>query len=302
MKTLRLIALIILIASAGQSHARTLKVMSYNIWGTYFTSNTGGSYPWQQRKLIVFDIINEQSPDLIGLQEDSLLQRDEVAAHLSLDYGLVDSLPDTLGNESYKAILYKKSKITLLTSGNFLTVAGLPRRTTWAKFQDNLTGLVFFMFNVHWNSIASSDDWLPTRLASAYSMQLQISNLNPEGLPVVLTGDLNAIITDPSILYLTSDKDTFPDLSYPDGFLKLNTPYEWEVQLDDQTPYTQTNTVDYILTSEDLTFNSAKKRQKRVNGLIASDHFALFENVVFPNNGYVPSFLVPVIDYIFNGD
>lgn len=174
---------------------RVVKVATFNI---KYDEPRDGINSWPNRKQMVADIILEHDLDIIGVQE---------ALHHQLK-DLEALLPDIAwcgvgrdeGNEKgeYSAILYKRSRFTLLKTGTFWLSerpdepgskgwdAALPRVVTWAKFRDLKTRKTFFHFNTHFDHRGE--------IARVNSSRLLLERIGriAKKAKVVITGDLNA--------------------------------------------------------------------------------------------------------------
>ena len=103
------------------------KAMTYNVLGIDFISEESLPFwSWNNRKPLIISLLKSSSPDLLGLQEDSTVQRDDIVVGLS-GYGLVDT---TLDGFSHRAILYKKAVFSLVESGEFFVKSGINRKGT----------------------------------------------------------------------------------------------------------------------------------------------------------------------------
>ncbi|GHH97879.1 endonuclease/exonuclease/phosphatase family protein [Neobacillus kokaensis] len=212
-----------------------LLVMSYNLKNAYdVTPNS-----WAERKGMVRDLLQQNSPDLIGTQECLYNQVTDMLEMLP-DYDWVG-----LGREGgcegeYAAIFYKKDRFHVLESGHFW-LSDTPERVasvtwghvvtrivTWVKFMDRKNNQLFYHFNTHFDHESSV-----AREKSAHLLLQTIGQID-ENLPVILTGDFNAehlskpytILTKEGALSdtwfmtnkrLNEEKGTFNDYCDPNG-------------------------------------------------------------------------------------
>jgi len=262
-------------------------VMSYNILNVIYESDND---PWEIRKAFVFDVIREAAPDLIGFQEDSVDQVNDLQAEFP-NYQIVKapiSIPSR--ENAYHSIFFNPSKFELLDNGSFAEMNRARRNANWAKLKEIRTGVQVFVINGHF----LVPDPPQTRLNSAVQYANQIALLNTENAPIIMLGDLNEDLSSLPVQYLTSDIGTFPELEYPTGFRKLFTPTEWRrnSSFGDQT-VPITNTIDFILTSEELAFSNPQQVSRA--GFIGndfffgSDHNAVTERICFGSiSHYLP--------------
>lgn len=171
-----------------------LKVISYNI---RVINSKDGANEWKYRAEASPAMIKDYAPDIFGLQE-------AMPGHLEY---LTETLPDYsyvgVGREDGKmegenmAIFYNKKTVELLEWGTYWLSetpeepskgwdAACKRTATWALMQKKDNGKRFFYVNTH----------LDHRGAEAQQKGLdlivkRIAAMNPDGLPMVLTGDFN---------------------------------------------------------------------------------------------------------------
>ena len=203
--TLLAVFLCLLPASAKKASQRDfngLTVMSFNIR----TANAkDGTNSWELRADAVLAMIQDQAPDVVGMQEVLLRQIQP------LDYFLDDYKWIGVGREDGKkdgeimSILYNKKTISVLKWGTYWLSetpdkpskgwdADYRRTATWALMKDKRSGKKFFMVNTHLDNVGSQ-----ARENGLALILERIAAMNPQGLPLVLTGDFNMTIDDPSM-------------------------------------------------------------------------------------------------------
>ncbi len=197
-----------------------ITVMSYNIrLGTKSESNSANN--WDNRKPASPAMAKNQNPTVFGLQEAVSNQVKYMADNLS-EYGWYGvgrdsgSYPIFTGDGEVMAIFYKKSEVTLGDHGTFWLADGAPtkpaygwdaacRRTaTWAIFTHNASNKQFLYINTHLDHEG--------REAQEKSILLlieQAKTLNPDNLPLVITGDFNI---EPSNAFLKPMQEAMKDV------------------------------------------------------------------------------------------
>lgn len=135
-----------------------LRVMSFNI--RYGTARDGHN-SWAYRREMVFNVIHDYHPDIVGLQEDLVFQIYEIRKALP-EYKEV-SVHDTHGTGGglYNAILYRIDRFHVDEKGSFMfsntpEVPGSrhwgnssPRACTWTRLVENNSGRAFYIYNNH---------------------------------------------------------------------------------------------------------------------------------------------------------
>ena len=177
-----------------------LKVISYNI---RMGSANDGTNSWQYRYPASAMMIDDQKPDIFGLQEalpDQFKYMDEIL----VDYkGVGVPRDDGKKNGEIMAIFWNKKTISMLKWGTFWLSetpdepslgwdAACKRTATWALMKDKKTGRKFFYVNTHLDHVG----WEARKNGLALIVDY-IGRMNPKGYPMVLTGDFNMDTTRP---------------------------------------------------------------------------------------------------------
>lgn len=175
--------------------SQSFQFISFNI---RYDTEADGENRWSNRKQDVANYLEKISPTAFGIQEGMKHQVDFLNNNLT-DYKFIGvGRDDGLTKGEYSAIFYNIGQATLLASGTFwlsetpesVSVgwdASMERICTYGKFEDNSNGRQFLIFNTHFDHRGPK--------AREYSAKLivnKIVEINPENLPVVLMGDLNA--------------------------------------------------------------------------------------------------------------
>jgi endonuclease/exonuclease/phosphatase family metal-dependent hydrolase len=195
-----------------------LRVMSFNI---RFDNPADGYNAWPHRKELAASMIRFYDAGIVGLQEALRSQLDDLKASLpGYDWfgvartsGTVDPEPD---NE-FSAILYRADRFERLDGSTFWLSpapdsvgtkgwdAALPRVVTWARLRDRQSGATFYFFNTHFDHIG-----VEARAESAKLILRRIARIAGEAAPVILTGDFNAVPTEPPYRIITDESDDLP--------------------------------------------------------------------------------------------
>lgn len=184
--------------------ADILSTMSFNI---RVDNPVDGDYVWANRREAVVNMIKKERPMVMGLQEAQAHQITYLADNCP-EYGwyglgrLTGEVPprtEEYSAEESCAVFYRTDAVELLDKGTFWLApdapdtpvlgwdAGYIRSFTWVKFRHIPTGRLFFFYNTHLDNEGS--------LARKQSLLLivdKIKEINPEGLPAVLTADFNS--------------------------------------------------------------------------------------------------------------
>lgn len=186
--------------SAGKDGSDRLTVMSYNI---RFAGAEDGTNSWIYRYYLTPMMIQDQKPDVIGLQEavsSQVLYLSEYAK----PYKYVGAgRDDGRKKGEYTAIFYNPKTVKLSKWGMFWLSdtpekpglgwdAACPRTATWAIMKDKRNGKSFMVVNTHLDHVGKQ-----AQAEGAALILRRIEELNSKGLPVVLMGDFNLSQDDP---------------------------------------------------------------------------------------------------------
>lgn len=202
-----------------------LKIISFNIRTGGADSGTANA--WNERRSGIPEMFRIENPTVFGLQEAQLYQADYVKSSLD-GYDYVAVSRDT-GTESgageRMAIFWNTSLVQLEQWGTFWLspTPEMPsvgwadgstyrRCATWVRFQHTATGKRFFYINTHLDLVAEN---------RTYGMDLIVSKfkeLNPEGYPTLLTGDMNeswpSTVFSPLSGFMDNVRETAPETDH----------------------------------------------------------------------------------------
>ncbi len=185
---------------ASPRRADSLSLLSWNIqrWDTRGLLTP----PWRYRRRRILGVLENLSPDVVGLQEILQPVVSEVRAALPHHGWVGVARGDGMERGEYAPILYDRRRLSRLESGWFWLAeapdrptigwdARLPRIATWARFTAGHRS--FFVLNTHFDHRG-----VQARRRSAWLI-LAESLRRSRGDPVVLMGDFNAREDDPPL-------------------------------------------------------------------------------------------------------
>lgn len=210
------IALILPTANSCKKNEQTLKVISYNI---RVGSAPDGENHWDKRKTATPAMIEDQKPDIFGLQEALKMQLDYIEETCP-DYDHVGVHRDD-GKEKGEvmAIFWNTKTQEMIKWGNFWLSetpeipskgwdAACFRTATWALLKDKRYKKFYYYVNTHLDHIGQE--------ARAKGLSLivdRIDDINPEGYPMILTGDFNVELGDPCLKSLEGRMESVRDIA-----------------------------------------------------------------------------------------
>ena len=182
-----------------------IEVMTFNI--RYGTAEDGAN-SWPFRRDLVFTVIRDHRPDLLGVQEALRGQLDEIGTAVPgyIEIGVGRDDGRTAGE--YSAILFRQGRFEPLESGTFWfsdtpDVPGsmswgnrITRIATWTRLRDVTSGGTFVVYNLHFDHESQ-----PSRERSAELLATRLARDGQE--PVIVMGDFNSGEANPAYRFLT---------------------------------------------------------------------------------------------------
>ncbi|UNK43783.1 endonuclease/exonuclease/phosphatase family protein [Luteimonas sp. S4-F44] len=193
-------------AVAADAPSPDLRVMGFNV---RYAAPGDGVNVWEARRDLLVETIVRRRPHLVGTQELLRRQAEYLDAHLPgyAWFGTGRNGDDTDGNgNEHMGVFYDTKRLELREQGHFWLsdtpdVPGsdnfgqaMPRMATWGRFRDRASGREFYLFNTHFPHM---DDAEPLRERCADLLLARIARL-PADVPVVVTGDFNAVPNSPT--------------------------------------------------------------------------------------------------------
>ena len=182
-----------------------LKVMSYNIR----MDNSGdGENAWPNRKEATIEMIKDLQPDVFGVQEAFNHQVAYVTEKLPVYQNVGVGREDGVLEGEMMSIFWNTEIIDMIEWGTYWLSetpevpsmgwdAACYRTATWALMKDKRNGKHFYFVNTHLDHVGVE--------ARKNGLQLvvdRIGAMNPEGYPMVLTGDFNMTPDDAALVDL----------------------------------------------------------------------------------------------------
>ncbi len=279
-------ALSVIFAAGSIAVGAPIKVMSFNIRADFdFGTPTNSSEAWialsgNHRRNLVTTLVNQQSPDILGVQEafrNQVVDLQSAMPGYSF-YGIGRN--DGVNFGEHSAIYYRSDRFARVNQGTFWlsnspgTVgsvfpgAATIRIASWAILTDHANAdQQYFVLDTHWDHVSQD-----ARLHSANLIRQQIGAL-AGGRPLIVMGDMNAIETNPAITNLLGANDP--------GGLQLMDSYREAIPV--RSPNEATfhgysgspagSRIDYILHSDFFRATEAAIVRTNFNGRYPSDHF-----------------------------
>ena len=274
-KLIYLFAMLLTAATAlAQRVDNTLNTMTYNI---RLNAESDGENQWKYRKDFAANLIKFYDVDVFGSQEVLHDQLEDLLQRLpGYDYVGVGRADGKTKGE-YSPIIYRKDRLEVVKSGNFWLAedinavgkkgwdADYERVATWAILKDKQTGKKFLFFNTHLDNTGKIARREGARLI------LKQTKLLSENLPIIVTGDFNALPSDEPIKLLTdSSKPMY--LIHTRDVAPLRYGPEWTFHDFGRLPLEKREWLDYIFIKGNIKVVKHGVLAEQLNNLYPSDH------------------------------
>lgn len=262
--------------SKAKGEPKELKVMSYNI---RLGVANDGTNSWQFRAPATPAMLEAQKPDVFGVQEAHDFQiafmEEFCRNYKSVGVGRENGKKEG----EHMSIFWNKKTVSLLKWGTFWLSetpedpsmgwdAACKRTATWALMKDKKTGRKFYFVNTHLDHVGKQ--------AQKNGLKLivdRIATINPQGYPMVLTGDFNIRPDNPALADLDKIMQSARKIAPKTD--NRNTFNGWSVKKTAEV-------IDYIYVSG---FSACKEyrtvTEKYLERPFVSDHYPIFARLVF---------------------
>ena len=258
--------------------AQDLKVMTYNI---RLSLESDKENSWDYRKEDALALMSYYHPDYFGVQEAVPQQMDDIKTSLK-DYDYVGVCRDDGKNQGeYSAIFYDKNKLEVLKSGTFWLSetpekpskgwdAAYNRVCTYAFFKIKKSGKKFLAMNLHFDHVGDV-----ARVNSSKLILEKIKELNPQNLPLTLTGDFNLTDDTEPIKIISQSLDNVFYHSRKPHYGPVGTFTAFDVNT------VPKDRIDYIFVKGFEVQSNRTINDRRENLLYPSDHYPILAEISF---------------------
>lgn len=269
---LRLTLLLGLALCPRPAFTSDLVVMTYNL--RYASAK--GANSWPDRRPVMKACLDQVAPDLIGTQEGVYSQLKDIAADQP-NHQWIGLGRDGGSRGEFMAIFYRRDRFEPLEYDHFWlsdtpeviassTWGNTNRRmVTWVRFKDLRDNREFYFWNTHLDHALQ-----PAREKGAALIRQRMESLRQPTLPILLTGDFNAV----------SGNNRAYDILLEGGFLKdtwslaaARHNAEFNSFNDFKAPEKNGQRIDWILLRGEAAVKSTEVVTFEKNGQFPSDHF-----------------------------
>lgn len=269
-----LLAVLAGLPAAAQERADRYSAMTYNI---RLDSAADGDNAWPYRRPAVTSLVAYHAPDLVGMQEVLLHQKQAVEADLP-GYAFVGAARDD-GRDmgEFSPLGFRRDRFALIASGTFWLSptpavpgkgwdAAYPRVASWARLQDKVSRRRLLVLNTHMDHVGTT-----ARLEGARQIRRWIASQRKVGEILVVMGDFNSPAGSPAYAAITAPgagslRDTLT-ISRTPHFGPLGTFTGFKIDQDEASP------IDHIFVSDDIMVLRHATLTQQSGGRLPSDHY-----------------------------
>lgn len=270
--------LFFLLTSFSSFSQQKTNIMTFNI---RMETVQDGENQWAKRKEHLSSMLEFYEVDICGMQEVLVGQIRDLTKLLPAYAYVGVGRDDAKEGGEFSPIFYKKANYTLLESNTLWLSqtpekpskswdAALNRIVTYAKFKDNKTKKVFYVFNTHFDHIGQV-----ARRESANMLVAKIKAI-ASNIPVILTGDFNSTPQEEPTMILDKNLIDAQKVSQQAHFGPVSTFNGFESKEIDE------KLIDYIfLNTNKIHVLKHGTLSNTWGGRFASDHHAVFTQLAF---------------------
>ena len=268
----------IIIDGIPEKAENSTRIMSFNVRSM---DDKEGSI--NNRSKIAKAVIQQYSPDSLGIQEATGKWMDILTEALGDKYAYVTQARDTKGYRTeHNPVFYLKDKFNLIDSGTIWLseTPAVPfsksydtnctRIATWATLENKITGEKYTHLNTHLDHILES-----TRVAQVNVLLTKLAELQKFG-KVVCTGDFN---TEPTSEVYAKMTEVVNDSKAVAKTTDSGITFHGYGKVDDAT-----GPIDYIYTTKDIDVITHKIIRNTAKGMYPSDHYPIIADIIMEEN------------------
>ena len=202
MKKLLILLAAALSLSACRQAPTPIKVMTFNVRAGVANDHENN---WEFRRKAAADMILDQRPAVFGVQEAVDFQLDYFLEQCPMYQCVGVGREDGVKGGEHMSVFYDTTRIALKDWGTYWLSetpdepslgwdAACKRTATWTLLEDLSCKREFFFVNTHLDHIGQ----VARRNGLALIVD-RIGDMNPDGFPMILTGDFNVYPDDPCL-------------------------------------------------------------------------------------------------------
>ena len=266
--------------AAAKAPADHVTAMSYNI---RLDLASDGDNAWPHRRKALAGVVAYYAPDIVGMQEVLLHQKQNLEADLPGYVFVGAARDDGKDKGEFSPLGYRRDRFALVGSGTFWLSptpdvpgkgwdAAYPRVATWARLRDKASKHVLLVVNTHMDHVGTT-----ARLEGARQIRRWIGAHRKRGDAVVLMGDFNSPTTSPAYAAITEAgagalRDTLT-ISRTPHFGPAGTFNAFRIEQDEPSP------IDHIFVGEGVSVLRHATLTQQTGGKLPSDHYPVLADL-----------------------
>lgn len=281
-KILVLAAALLALPAAAKERADHYEAMTYNI---RLDVASDGDNAWPHRRSALTGLVAYYAPDLVGMQEVLLTQKQAVEADLPAYQFIGVARDDGKDKGEFSPLGFRRDRFALVASGTFWLSptpgtpskgwdAALPRIASWARLKDKGSLRMLLVVNTHFDHIGTT-----ARIESAKQIRRWIGDNRKAGETVVLMGDFNSPATSPAhgaIVDAAPGQIALHDtlaISRTPHFGPLGTFTGFKIEQLDPSP------IDHIFVGDGVAVLRHATLTQQTGGRLPSDHYPVLADL-----------------------
>ena len=275
-----LLAALLALPAAAKERADRYSVMTYNI---RLDLASDGDNAWQYRRHALTSLVAYYAPDLVGMQEVLLHQKQEIEADLP-GYAFVgQGRDDGRSTGEHAPLGYRRDRFQPVASGTFWLSptpeipgkgwdAAYPRIASWARLWDKGAMRSLLVVNTHMDHVGST-----ARIEGARLIRRWIGTHRKRGDTLVLMGVFNTPKGSPAYAAITEPgegalRDTLT-ISRTPHFGPLGTFTAFRIEQVEEAP------IDHIFVGDGVTVLRHATLTQQTGGELPSDHYPVLADL-----------------------
>lgn len=274
--------LLVVTSCSEKSEKGVIKVLTLNL--RY--DNPGDSLnSWPMRAPLVYRFLNEEKPDIFGMQEALSSQYNYLDSALKNDYASVGvGRSDGAKKGEMNPVFYKKERFDMIRTitfwlsetpeapGSMSWGSSLPRIVTWMELIDKKDHERFYFFNTHFAHNSDS-----ARIMSSRYLLRAVDSI-ASGLPFIITGDFNMVPTSTGYSILTGPYENVP-LMKDSYILSGKRPNGPTFTFNGFSDAQGSGRIDYIFVRNGMSVSEHQTIIRKEKGIYLSDHWPVIASV-----------------------
>lgn len=275
-----LLAALLTLPAAAKERADHYSAMTYNIRLDLASDGDNG---WPHRRSAVTGLIAYYAPDLVGMQEVLLSQKQAIEADLPGYHFVGEARDDGKEKGEFSPLGFRRDRFALRASSTFWLSpspdapskgwdAALPRVASWARLHDKAAKRNLLVVNTHFDHIGQV-----ARIESARQIRRWIADHRKANETVVLMGDFNAPADSPPYAAIVESgagalRDTLA-ISRTPHFGPLGTFTGFQIERNDAKP------IDHIFVGDSVVVLRHATLTQQTSGRLPSDHYPVLADL-----------------------